>query len=83
MFKVGDIVEGVEDDRWIMGKVVCVHHNDGALGIDVFKTELLGNDSTQLHNLNGCISTNNGWWLMPTNAKSHKNHFVKHLIKDL
>jgi len=89
MFKVGDIVEGVQDGRWVKGRVARFEPRNvtHTIAIEVFDTVAISGDPPTLHDCSSCgiqtFEDQVGFWVVPSNMKLDKNHFVKQLIKDL
>jgi len=80
MFKVGDIVEGDKDGRWVLGRVAKIGID--AVAVYVFETRKLREGVSDLHNLGLPVGEPENYWYIE-NAKLAKQHIVKQIIKDL
>lgn len=67
MFKIGDIIEGTQTGRWVLGRVYEVH--DFHIKVDVIKSDIDYYPCT--------------WSLLTSNCKLSKNQVVLNIINDL
>jgi len=79
-FKVGDIVEGDKDGRWVMGRVAKIGVD--AVAIYVLETKKLREGVAALHRLGLPQTEPENYWYIE-NAKPAKNYIIKQIIKDL
>ncbi len=79
-FKIGDLVEGETDGKWVRGYVVNNRWGGKLLCVEVINQH--GNDRN-LHTCNGYVPSGKGWELRTELAKLAKSEIVKQIINDL
>lgn len=67
-FKIGDIIEGVQTDRWIVGRVYKVA--DAVLDVDVLDSDKVG----------GFPDT---WKIMAINATLSKSYVINKILSEI
>lgn len=84
-FKVGDVVEGTQSHRWVLGVVKAIINNAN-IAVEVINTREIVK-TTNLHccNYDGINHTpsGKGWFLETRNAKLNKNYIVASILRDL
>jgi hypothetical protein len=81
-FKVGDVIEGTDDGRNVIGRIVHIDKHD-RLGVDVYEKKSTGTPVLNLHFCNGYLDKPNGWYVNYKRATLAKSYVINKILSEI
>jgi hypothetical protein len=83
-FKVGDVIEAIQDDRKLVGTIMFIDAGDLAVEMIEFS------DLNSIMSPHGCeldsidrVPSGNGWWVYHSNATLSKSHVINKILGEI